>query len=199
MANGRYIGDSSMTCLLAEHKKEGCNLILNKLRVLAVTPSPAAFPPPSEATIVKATDDVACSSQPTAEQIAKLGSQGFASVLCLTSCEDASFYGNEEAAVRSQGMTYVHVPCCTKDRQSDVCTLTRALEALRQAPKPCLMHDNLGACAATVTLLHVALDVTPLDDRRRWASQFAQWSKDMGVDTSAYQAVAVDALNAASA
>jgi len=159
-----------MTCLLAEHKKEGCNLILNKLRVLAVTPSPAAFPPPSEATIVKATDDVACSSQPTAEQIAKLGSQGFASVLC-----------------------------CTKDRQSDVCTLTRALEALRQAPKPCLMHDNLGACAATVTLLHVALDVTPLDDRRRWASQFAQWSKDMGVDTSAYQAVAVDALNAASA
>jgi glutaredoxin/protein tyrosine phosphatase (PTP) superfamily phosphohydrolase (DUF442 family) len=189
--NMQYIGDSNMTCLLAE-KQDGCNLIMNQLRSLAQTPNPdPPFPPPPEAVFVKVTDEVACSSQPTTEQLGGVGSFGIKSVVCLVSPAEAAFVRPEASLVTAQHLQYVNAPCADLDERG----LLRALAALRSATKPCLVHDDTGERAAIVTLLHVALDLGGGGQASATEQDFVEWGKQLNLDLCAFAPLAVGAFH----
>mmetsp|Transcript_13014 Transcript_13014/g.14919 ORF Transcript_13014/g.14919 Transcript_13014/m.14919 type:complete len:142 (-) Transcript_13014:390-815(-) len=57
--NEEYVGDASQFITLNKDCKEGCNLLLQKLKALALKPDPnPSFPPKPDAPMVKVTDEL---------------------------------------------------------------------------------------------------------------------------------------------
>lgn len=59
---------------------------------------------------VRVTDDLITSGQPTAEQLAALADEGFATVINLAPHVSSRALQDEAGLVRSLGMTYIHIP-----------------------------------------------------------------------------------------
>jgi len=168
---------------------------MNQLRALATVHIPdPPFPPPPDANFIKATEEIACSSQPTVDQVVILSQFGFKSIICLSSPAEPAFLKSEESLVKNQDLVFVNIPCPQPDDQS----LCRALAAVRTSPKPCLIHDDIGDRAAIVTLLHVSLDL--MDDldatisEIELAGKFVVWGLDMGLDLNHLAKAAVAAF-----
>ena len=143
------------------------------------------FPPPSDALIVKITDEVACSSQPTKEQIDKLPSLGFASVLNLVGRSEASFFRGEEATLREVNpeIQYIHVPFLDITNSS----IDYVLEQVKKIKKPALIHCDTGQRSALIAILLVGLDEEkPLNEQI-----IIDYGEQLNVDLKPFSRLAV--------
>jgi protein tyrosine phosphatase (PTP) superfamily phosphohydrolase (DUF442 family) len=155
--NQEYIGDCCCTVSLCKDSASDC--IFKKLKTIALgkkmTPP---FPPPAEASIVKVTDDIACSAQPTQEQLQRLSQFGIRSVLNLLQTNEASFWKGEEDSLKqqqskeagAQEINYIHHPLVDVSVKS-LSMLAQLIDSIKQ--KPILIHCDTGQRAGLVALI----------------------------------------------
>ena len=160
-----------------------------KVALLARKPDPdPPFPPPSAATIVKLTERVAFSSQPTRAQLGKLRAFGINGVLNLLKASSPVFMSGELATLGAQGVAYTHHELHVINEVS----VLRAVDALRALIKRCapvLVHDDCGVRAALVVSVHAALLMNEADPGKVDASTVLSWGKDLGVELDAHEQV----------
>ena len=196
--NAEHVGDAD--CLLAlERGGGGCeNALLLKLRRLAAGPPLAApFPPPTPAAVLKVTEELAFSSQPTIEQVDQLAGFGFAGLVNLLPEGDFDADAREPRRARALGLDYARVPCAAVGRAS----VGRALSALARVKKPALVHDAGGRRACLFVLLRAAQQLTrqaaaggakPAPD----AAQVLAWGRDLGHEYSVHRELIMGQLAA---
>lgn len=192
-----YIGDCATTCALAEHAGE-CNLIMDKLRALGRQPKPSPpFPPPCDAQMVKVTESLAVSSQPTPAQLARLGEFGIRSVVNLVNTDEAAYVSDERDLLG--GVEYAHVPLVESSSTllEDVGALRRALAAVVVAVKPVLVHDDTGVRAGLVGVLAAAKELSMANDAT--PDQICRWGALMGLDLKSVADIGARALRGSSA
>ena len=91
---------------------------------------------------IKVNDEIITSGQPTAEQLASLGTEGFSTVINLATFDPGRSPANEAELIRAQGIAYYHIPVdWNKPQEADFATFERTM-AQRPAGKT-LIH-----CAA---------------------------------------------------
>jgi protein tyrosine phosphatase (PTP) superfamily phosphohydrolase (DUF442 family) len=59
---------------------------------------------------IKVSDEIVTAGQPTAEQLKSLAAEGFSAVVNLATVDPARSPANEADLIRSQGITYYHIP-----------------------------------------------------------------------------------------
>lgn len=59
---------------------------------------------------IKVSDEIVTAGQPTVEQLRSLAAEGFTTVINLATIDPARSPANEAELVRTQGMTYYHIP-----------------------------------------------------------------------------------------
>ena len=140
--NEKYIGDASVIVDLECDQR--CKL-KGMIRTAAAVRSD--FPPPAEAAMVKVTETLAISSQPTRGQVAGLPKFGLKSLInvCGQCHEDASLPETEEAQIaKNVNVEYYHAPFgCSQtwsDHQALVAQTQRVFDLLDKCAKPALIH-----------------------------------------------------------
>ena len=152
--NTEYIGDCSSTCAACEESDDEKNVILKKLKAIAMRPKMVTpFPPVTDAVMIKVTDDIACSSQPSQEQLVKLPkSFGLSAVINLSSPLESSYFKQEGEMLTSSekvDFQYVHAPLVEISSSS----IQRVMEEVKNAKKPVLLHCDTGQRALLIALL----------------------------------------------
>ncbi len=133
------------------------------------------FPPPSDALMIKVTEDVACSSQPTEEQLEKLHSIGIKSVINLVNEGDSTFFHGEEQAVKKFAADFEYYHCPMVD--FSVNTWNYVLSKVQIAKKPCLIHCDTGQKAALVAIMTLVEDMPNCTK-----AQLVEMGTEMNVD-----------------
>jgi protein tyrosine phosphatase (PTP) superfamily phosphohydrolase (DUF442 family)/glutaredoxin len=187
--NDQYIGDCTSTCDQCNTPCEDENPIMKKLTAIALGPRmKTPFPPTPQAAIVKITDDLACSGQPSDEQLAKLKTlYGFASVINLTSPIEASFSTDESELLEQAGIKYTSLPLLSMTVQM----VMRVLQQVEAAPKPALVHCDSGQRAAMVALLVATKGESNVTDQ-----DFIEWGKELDLDLNPFATVALNVVKA---
>jgi uncharacterized protein (TIGR01244 family) len=102
---------------------------------------------------------VAC-KPPGKREIETLRKEGVRAVIDLRTQDEAIGQDMPPVAeakqVRAHGMDYIHIPVSAVS--VDKTDLDRVGEALRQAPKPVLIHGSSGSRAGMIALAHVAIE-----------------------------------------
>ena len=186
--NEEYVGDATQFCCLDANSKEGCNILYSKLKTLALKPAPESFPPKPDAAMIKVTEGLAFSSQPTRAQLEGLKAFGLNSVLNLVRADSGAFQKEEEEIVRGIGIEYRHAPM----QMVSVESLKKALNALHGLPTPVLVHCDAGQVAGLVVLLRVA----QLMGKRVEKATVVGWGSDLGLDLTAFSASIEKVLDA---
>lgn len=97
---------------------------------------------------------------PGEREIDTLGKEGVRAIIDLRTRDETSGRpmppAVEATHVRARGMDYIHVPVSSES--VDKTDLDRVGEALRQAPKPLLIHDSGGNRAGMIALAHTAIE-----------------------------------------
>jgi protein tyrosine phosphatase (PTP) superfamily phosphohydrolase (DUF442 family) len=185
--NREYIGDCSRTC--AKYECENGELI-KELTELALGPSPdPPFPPTPEATMTKITDEIACSSQPTEDQLRKLPiSFGISSVVNLSSRLESSFFKREAEFLRenSPSFQYIHAPLVELSPAS----IKMAMEEVRASKKPVLVHCDTGQRALLVSLLLATKGEKDLNE-----DNFIAWGDELGINLRPLAKYAIAVVN----
>jgi protein tyrosine phosphatase (PTP) superfamily phosphohydrolase (DUF442 family) len=187
--NSEYIGDCSVTC--AKYQGENSELV-EKLTKLALGPAPdPPFPPPPEAALTKITEDIACSSQPTEEQLRKLPSLfGIASVVNLSSSLESSFFKSEGQLLKQQSVDfeYVNSPLIDLSKSS----ILRVMEVVKASKKPVLVHCDTGQRSLMIALLIATEGDTSISE-----DSFIAWGDELCINLKPYAKNAVEAAKSA--
>mmetsp|Transcript_12743 Transcript_12743/g.40684 ORF Transcript_12743/g.40684 Transcript_12743/m.40684 type:complete len:337 (-) Transcript_12743:217-1227(-) len=181
--NEEYVGSAEDFLKLDKDCKGGYNVLRRKLIDLALRESPSpAFPPAPDAALVKVTNELAFSSQPTARQLAALQSFGIKAVLNVLRPDSPAFNRQEADIVR--GLDYQAAPIYAVNATS----LLRALETLRALPRPVLVHDDVGTRAALVVLLAAAQALRARrPDQDITSATLQGWADGLGLDLRPYR------------
>ena len=185
--NEEYVGDATQFCCLDANSKEGCNILYSKLKTLAMKPAPESFPPKPDAAMIKVTEDLAFSSQPTRAQLVGLKAFGFNAVMNIVRVDSGAFQKEEEELAGSSGIVYVHQPM----RVVSVEGLKQGLKTIQGLPTPVLVHCDAGQRAGMLVLLRVAQQMK----RRVEKATVLQWARDLGLDLGAFAATIEAVLN----
>ena len=171
-------GASKLKELAAEGDGRGLHM---KLIELSKVQPDLNWPPSPDAAMIKVTDTDAFSSAPTKKQILSLKRFGFSSLLNLCGKEDTAFNAEEADAATSTGLHYanIHIPISNGTNPFHrVLQIAKAMQWVRSADKPVLVHCDSGRRAALVVLLGAAyLTGKP-------SSQVILWAADLGHDFS---------------
>ena len=100
------------------------------------------------------TDKVAVGRQPSAEQLAELRAQGFATVVNLRTVGEKNQSlspTDEEAEAKSAGLSYHHVPVSISSLDAQQVEAVR--EAIRNSEGPVYVHCGAGQRACAISLL----------------------------------------------
>ena len=193
--NQEYIGDCTTTCKLCDGSTGSGGVIMEKLVKIATgAKMTSPFPPCPDADIIKITDEIACSAQPSEDQLSKLKkSFGFSSVINLTSPLEESYYRNEVELLKNGEavpIQYIHIPLV----DISPVTLVKIVDRVKDAPKPVLDHCNTGQRALLVALL-----AATEGDENVTEEQFAEWGSELGIDIGPFSKVALESAQALTA
>lgn len=185
--NETYIGDAKTFLALDATCESGYNVLRKQLLDLAVQPAPSpAFPPPPDASLMKVTDGLAFSAQPTARQLECLKSFGVTSVLNILRPDSPAYSSNEEPICTSAGVQYAALPIYVLTEQN----LLRALDKLSQMETPVLVHDDVGIRAGLLVLLSAANDMLRVNPAQPIKSgTLIKWGAGLGLDLRQHASV----------
>ena len=172
--NEKYIGDADT---LIKMDQDNQTLLLQQLRDISDTPC-IDFPPTPEASIIKVTEKIAFSSQPTDEQLQKLHSFGFRSVInLLCSVSEHAYVPHEGDLLEATDVVYKCVGISkVLNKEQRLSQTDEILSLIQSCPEPILIHCDTGRRACAFVLLHAArLMKTNI-------SQIYKWSQDLGHD-----------------
>ncbi|UKJ76634.1 beta-lactamase hydrolase domain-containing protein [Azospirillum brasilense] len=102
----------------------------------------------------KISDKVAVGRQPSAEQLAELRAQGFATVVNLRTAGEKNQSlspADEEAEAKSAGLSYHHIPVAISSLDAQQVEAVR--EAIRNSEGPVYVHCGAGQRACAISLL----------------------------------------------
>jgi protein tyrosine phosphatase (PTP) superfamily phosphohydrolase (DUF442 family)/glutaredoxin len=191
--NEEYVGKAENILAMDAESKGGSNVLRGKLRELAAKPSPdPAFPPAPDAALVKVTERLAFSAQPTLAQLGGLRAFGIASVLNILRPDSPAFNAREEVIVRGDGVAYLAQPIMVVTAAG----VLKALEALQRLPAPVLVHDDAGHRAGMLVLLAAARQLARARGGAVPDATLMGWAKDLGLELKQYAAVISQVLGA---
>ncbi|GBG24143.1 Hypothetical Protein FCC1311_003612 [Hondaea fermentalgiana] len=185
--NEEYVGDATKFMKLDATCEGGYNVLRHQLLELALKPSPTpAFPPPPDASLMKVTDGLAFSAQPTARQLEALKSFGVASVLNILRPDAGAYSPKEEPICTSSGIAYAEFPIYALTEPS----LLKALEKLSEMSRPVLVHDDVGLRAGMLVLLAAANEMLLANAAQSIpAVTLLKWAKGLGLDLEPHATV----------
>jgi glutaredoxin/protein tyrosine phosphatase (PTP) superfamily phosphohydrolase (DUF442 family) len=184
--NEEYVGKAENILAMDADGEGGDSVLRGKLRELATKPSPEhPFPPRPDAALVKVTEQLAYSAQPTLAQLGGLRAFGIASVLNILRPDSPAFNAREEQIVSGDGVSYLAQPILVVTAVS----VHKALDALQRLRAPVLVHDDAGHRAGMLVLLAAARQLartrgSPVPD-----ATLMGWAKDLGLDLKQYAAI----------
>jgi len=187
--NEEYVGSADKFLSLDMTCKGGYNVLRNKLIGLAQQPCPdPEFPPPPEAAMVKVTDELAFSTQPTTRQLSALHTIGLKSVLNILRSDSPAFHQGEDKLVEASGVKYVASPMFMVTPRN----LEKAMDTLCDMPKPVLVHDDTGSRACLVTLMVAARQMNSAAVASSSATRvdwdtISGWARGLGYDLKSFQ------------
>jgi len=116
-------------------------------------------------------EGVMAAGQPTAEQIPRLATAGYHTILDLRGVEEDRGY-DEAAAVQAAGMSYVQVPVASA-ADLDAATFERFFEVMETAERPLVVHcrssNRVGALYAAYLAVREGLSLEDALSRGREA------------------------------
>jgi uncharacterized protein (TIGR01244 family) len=152
--NDIYIGNSDALITLNNENPQGLYQ-----KALEASKIDSNFPPPAEAAMVKVTETVAFSSQPTRGQVENLQNFGIKSLINLCTKEEFQgiFSEKEERKVAEQlGVTYFHKPFAKTSVDNLLTLSNEIIEIINICPKPVLVHCDTGRRACLLVLLQAS-------------------------------------------
>ncbi len=199
--NTEYIGSADKFLTLDPTCDDLCGGLRDKLIKLAHTSPPSpAFPPPPDASLVKVTESLAFSSQPTIKQLQSLYYFGIKSVINILHPDSPAFFKEEESIVLNsvkesntdQLMVYKHMPLYSVS----VSNILALLDIIETLPKPMLVHDDLGNNAGLVVLLSAACEICKAQpDYALSNAVILRWAWDLGLNLNQFKAVISDVVD----
>jgi uncharacterized protein (TIGR01244 family) len=121
----------------------------------------------------KISDDLSASGQITPEELQKLASEGFKSVINLRSPDEQGFLRDEQQQAEATGLQYANIPLKPTEPNQE---LTKAaLEEIANLPKPILIHCAAGARASGIALIANAIQ------EGLTSEQIKQKATDLGI------------------
>lgn len=199
MLNGTRASKSSV-----EAAREKCPCLYDKLRQLALseialmksegrqTPKKIAFPPRPTASMVKITEELAFSSQPTTKQLKKLKVFGFSTVVNLLKPNSPAFNEEEEMILIKTGISYRNIPFYVFNTDSCL-RIISAIETMMQmkgtaaVDPPILVHDDSGQVAGLIVLFLAVKEMmqkarkAQTERLETYVELFTSWMKDMAM------------------
>lgn len=106
--------------------------------------------------VKKINDNFSVAGQITYEQLQELASNGFKSVLNLRSPDEQNFLDDEQKQAKSVGLEYANIPLNSQEANPEF--TKAAVEAIKNLPKPILIHCAAGARASGIALIANAID-----------------------------------------
>lgn len=110
--------------------------------------------------LYQVTAEIATAAQPSSEGLAKLKLRGYQAVMDLRLEAEGAL--EERLVVENLGMEFVHVPI----REIDAQGVERFAKALREAPRPLLIHGASGQRVGALWLIDRVLQGAPLAEAR---------------------------------
>jgi len=183
--NEEYLGDSTQLLGLDSTCKGGYNVLRSKLLDLAMRPSPVPeFPPMPDASLLKITDSLAFSSQPTTQQLPALKEFGISSLMNIVRRNSPIYKVDEKEMVEKTGVVYVDSPVYLINKQN----LMNALQDVGRIPKPVLVHDDIGYVAALVVLLAAAKEMMAANPKQKvTVEDVLKWGAGLQLDFKAHK------------
>lgn len=126
---------------------------------------------------MKINDQVTVGSQPSEDELQKLGQQGFRSVVNFrTQAEEEQPLTPqaEGKKVKSAGMEYLHIPVSMKAMGPELVDQFR--EKFADLPKPVFAHCKSGKRAGAMVMMHMAVE------QGMTGEQTLQRAKEMGFE-----------------
>jgi len=186
--NEEYMGDATHFLGMDSTCRAGYNVLRNKLLDLAKRPKPEpSFPPSPDASMIKVTDCLAFSSQPTTSQLGALGSFGIGSVCNILRPDSPAYYPDEERIILSSNLVYVGFPIYTMT----VSNVRMALDKILALEGTVLVHDDCGTRAGLLVLLAAAEQIQGVVS----PETVCKWGNDLGLDFSQYKKLIAEVLN----
>lgn len=192
--NEEYLGNATEFMGMDATCKAGYNKMRQKLLDLAMRPSPdPPFPPAPDASMIKVTDGLAFSSQPTSGQLAAMRSFGLASLLNILRHDSPAYSATEGATAKGAGVQYKESPLLLVTASN----VLKVLAEVAALPRPVLVHDDVGISAGLVVLLAAANEMLLANPKQPISSATVmEWASGLKLDIDPYRAV-VDTVVAA--
>jgi uncharacterized protein (TIGR01244 family) len=130
--------------------------------------------------IYQVTADITTAAQPSSEGLAKLQLRGYQAVMNLRLEEEGAL--EERLVVEKLGMVFLHVPI----RDIDPQTVERFAKALREAPRPLLIHGDSGNRVGALWMIYRVFNGANLSEARSEAEAIGLSDPDLMHKALAY-------------